>query len=86
MISNKISTEVESYRKDAIVEINEPKYLDQNKLITLSWENMNIYTPSSKDGLVGKISFCKKEVPGKHIVKNGKIKIYKDGTEWFYLL
>ena len=40
--------------------------------ITLSWQNINVHTPSSKDDFAGKLLFCKKEVPGKHIVKDGK--------------
>nr|QUF59469.1 ATP-binding cassette transporter Abcg-like5 [Brachionus angularis] len=42
----------------------------KNTPITLSWENINVYTPSSKDSLFGKMLFCKKEIPGKQIVKD----------------
>ena len=44
----------------------------EHKPITFSWENVNVFTPSSKDGIMGKVFFCKKEVPSKHIVKDGK--------------
>lgn len=40
--------------------------------ITLSWENINVFNPSSKDSLSGRIMFCKKEVPSKQIIKDGK--------------
>jgi hypothetical protein len=43
----------------------------EHKPITFSWENVNVFTPSSKDGIMGKVLFCNKEIPSKHIVKNG---------------
>ena len=42
-----------------------------NVPITVTWENITVHTPSSKDSLSGKIMFCKKEVPSKQIIKNG---------------
>ncbi len=48
---------------------------NENKPITLSWENIDIYTPSSHEGFTGKIKknvcFFKKEEPSKNIVKKG---------------
>ena len=42
-----------------------------NKPITISWENITVDTPSSKESLMGRIMFFKKEVPSKQIIKNG---------------
>lgn len=44
----------------------------QNTPITLSWENIEVQTASSKESFIGKIMFCKKEIPSKQIVKQGK--------------
>ena len=41
------------------------KLVNKEQPITLSWENINVHTPSSKAFL------CFKETPSKHIVKNG---------------
>ena len=39
--------------------------------ITLSWENIVVHTPSSKESLMEKLMFFKKEKPSKEIIKNG---------------
>ena len=41
----------------------------RNVPITLSWENIEVSTASSKEG-IGKLMFCKEEIPGKMIIKN----------------
>jgi hypothetical protein len=47
-----------------------------NELITISWENIDVFTPSSHEGLNGKIKrklcFFKQEIPSKNIIKKGK--------------
>jgi hypothetical protein len=48
-----------------------PVTTKENKPLTLSWENISVQSPGSKDTLGGKIMFCKKPVPPKPIVKNG---------------
>nr|UOU03355.1 ATP-binding cassette subfamily G-like 5 [Brachionus rubens] len=60
--------EVRELDNKIVVDLNEVS--DSDKLLTLSWENINVHTPGSKDSLFGKLLFCKKEVSGKHIVKN----------------
>ena len=50
--------------------------MEQNAepLITLSWENINVYTPGEK---ARKLPLCGTEgTPSKHIVKNGKPKYF----------
>ena len=44
---------------------------DKNVPITVTWENITVHTPNSKESLTGKIMFCKKEVPSKQIIQNG---------------
>ena len=55
--------------QDTIVSIeNKPK------LITLSWENIDVFTPTSNDSITGKFfnKICfRKEVQPKNIIKNG---------------
>jgi hypothetical protein len=57
-------------KKESILNID-----NDNKPIILTWENIDVFTPSSHDGLIGKISkkLCKfkKEVSPKQIIKNG---------------
>ena len=48
--------------------------------ITLSWENIDVFTPGSKDSLIGKAFCCIKEIPPKQIINNGMII-----TRFFYL-
>lgn len=49
----------------------------QNKPITLSWENINVHTPNFKDTIIGKLICCKKDVPGKQLINNGKFNSLK---------
>ena len=48
---------------------------NNNELITISWENIDVFTPSSHEGLNGmvkkKICFFKPEIPSKNIIKKG---------------
>ena len=41
--------------------------------ITLSWENINVFTTSSKKG-IKKLLWFKKEIPPKQILNNGTVK------------
>ena len=50
--------------------------INNNALITLSWENLNVYTPDPNDGFFAKIGCCKPKGEQKHIIKNG----------WSYLI
>jgi len=40
--------------------------------ITLTWEHINAYTLSSKDGLFERLMFFKEEIPPRKIINNGK--------------
>ena len=58
-------------KSSAIVHLeNELKHIP----ITLSWENITVHTPSSRESLTGKLKYliCKKETPPKQIINNGK--------------
>ncbi len=58
-------------KSSAIVHLeNELKHIP----ITLSWENITVHTPSSRESLTGKLKYliCEKETPPKQIINNGK--------------
>jgi hypothetical protein len=60
-------------KSSAIVNLeNELKHIP----ITLSWENITVHTPSSRESLTGKLKYliCKKETLPKQIINNGKAK------------
>ena len=70
-MENKFQTlEISPTKNDSVLNIE-----SDNRPIVLSWENIDVFTPSSSDGLIGKLSkkLCRnrKEVPPKHIIKNG---------------
>jgi hypothetical protein len=63
----------------------------KNIPITLSWENIIVHTPSSKESLTGKLEYliCKKETPPKKIINNGNMKKINNAEIWekdFYAL
>lgn len=59
-----------------------------NKLISLSWENINVYTPGSTGGIFGKLG-CIKPVESKHIIKDGILNYLKKTIilkTWFFFI
>ena len=52
-----------------------PTTASQNApLVTLSWENINVNLPDTKDTLLGKLQCWKKNVPGKKLLTDGNPK------------
>lgn len=56
---------------DTVIQVENQPIVKNNVPITLSWENIEVTTPGSKDGLLGKMMFFKKEIPAKKIINDG---------------
>nr|QNH67970.1 ATP-binding cassette transporter subfamily G-like protein 4 [Brachionus plicatilis] len=64
----KINLETDQINETTVVDLK--SIYNDNKPITLSWENINVHTPNFKDTIIGKLLCCKKDVPGKQLIND----------------